>query len=242
MQQINDAGGVFGHGTTYTFRVKRYDDGLSRADRRRQRAARDRRRRGRDRRRGHRRRRVLAARERGRRADRHRPPGRRAASSTRRSGRTCSGSCPTDHGIAFRLRRVPLAASTCGSRCCTTTRGTARRARRRSRTRSRYDPKAITAQHRVPSERDRPLGAGAARPQVAGATALLVWGRPGTIAGRASRAAAERLERAGLRAAGRRRPARPPGAERPSRVARRPHLRGRAADRRGRARRRTTPS
>jgi branched-chain amino acid transport system substrate-binding protein len=29
VQQINDSGGVFGHGTTYTFRVKRYDDGLS---------------------------------------------------------------------------------------------------------------------------------------------------------------------------------------------------------------------
>src|SRR5690349_469168 len=29
VQQINDSGGVFGHGVTYTFRVKRYDDGLS---------------------------------------------------------------------------------------------------------------------------------------------------------------------------------------------------------------------
>ena len=77
------------------------------------------------------------------------------------------------------------------------------------------------------------------RARRAHATALIVWGRPATIAAAITAARSAGWNVPVLHAADRRRPVRPPAARRPSGLGRRADLRGRPAD--GRGRRRPVP-
>ena len=107
---------------------------------------------------------------------------------------------PTDHGLAFRFAEY-LSRSSCGSPSCTRTRSTGRRARRRSTTRSRSTRRrsrpASTSPPTRPTSR-RPCCA-PARP----ADRAARLGRARHDRGRRARGPAQRLERADLRAAGR---------------------------------------
>ena len=133
------------------------------------------------------------------------------------------------------LRRVPDPEEAEGRAAHRRQRATGARARPTSTRAFSENPESVAPKLTLPARPDRPDAADPARaPRRRDRAARL--GPAADDRRRALGAPQHRLEGAGLHAADRRRPVRPPAARRPSGLGRRAHLRRRPADRRGRHR------